>query len=102
MHRHQRRNAWIAQPLWAEARAVKSAIRRHEGVGGCGTCARSSDRRERTDEAPGEKDLDIVGLEIGQSTTIFEHETWAVGTACPTKEQCSEQCSELPSILRKM
>jgi hypothetical protein len=28
-------------------------------------CARYSDRRERTEEAPGEKDVDIIGLEMG-------------------------------------
>jgi len=89
LHR-QRRNAWIAQPLWAEARAVKNTIRRHESVGWCGRCARYSDRREQTEEAPGEKDVDIIGLEMGelemgQSTTIFEQEGWAGGAACPTK-----------------
>jgi len=53
--------------------------------------------------APGEKDVDMIGLEmggleIGQSTAIFAHEGGAGGTACPTKERCSE----LPSLLRKM
>ena len=54
--------------------------------------------RKRGRVAPGEKDVDIIGLEMGQSTTIFEHEGWAGGTACPTKSSApncprfSEKC----------
>jgi len=96
--RHQVGNAGIAQPLWAGPRVIEGAISRYERVARCGVGALGEDRGERSEEAPGEKDVDVIGLEMGQSATVFEHDTWAGEHRLPHQQQCSA----LPSILTKM
>ena len=63
--RHQAGDAWIAQPLWARARTVEGAIRRYESVARGGIGSLYAGLGQRSEEAPGEEDVGVVGLEVG-------------------------------------
>jgi hypothetical protein len=42
----------------------------------------------------------MIGLEMGQSATVFEHDRWAGGTACPTNT-CAPNCHRVSWKCRK-
>ena len=80
-------NSPVAQPKWAGARAVQGTVGCRESMAGCGVGVFRADRGEG--EPPGEEDIDLIGLKLGnlRRYSSIAHQL---------------QCPDMPRILMKM
>src|ERR1035438_7225099 len=74
IHR-QAGDPWILEPHWTGGIAIHGAIGGYEGMSWRRVWVGQRMSRERSPETPGQEQVGIIGVEMRQSPSVFEHRT---------------------------
>ena len=80
-------NAGIGEPCRPWALSIQSTVLRHESMSGSGTRSGSHPNRQCSPQAPGQEQVSMIRMVMGQSSAVFSHSGgWQAKPPAPPRQ----------------
>ena len=96
----------VREPALPSALPIQSTVLSHEGLSGSCLRSGSGPGRQRSPQAPGQEEVSMMGMIVGQPSAVFGHEEeWQAKPPAPPKglhwdRRISRKCRRCPQYFR--